>query len=115
MDYKGFMDDLINKGYAEKSTKEAPKGKTWYIPYHGVYHPSKPGKMRVVFDYSAEFKEVSLNKNLMSGPDLTNQIVGVPTRFCEEPVVIMGDIEPMFHQVMVPRGGGRSLLRFLWW
>ena len=114
MDYKGFMDDLINKGYAEKSTKEAPKSKTWYIPHHGVYHPSKPGKMRVVFDYSAEFKEVSLNKNLMSGPYLTNQTVGVLTRFCEEPVVIMGDTESMFHQVMVPREG-RSLIRFLWW
>ena len=50
----------------------------------------------------------------MSGPDLTNQIVGVLTRFHEEPVVIMGDIESMFHQVMVPRED-RSLLRFLWW
>ena len=88
MDYKGSMDDLIIKGYAEKSTKEAPEGRTWYIPHHGVYHPSKPGKIRVVFDCSAEFEEVSLNKNLMSGPDLTNQIFGVLTRFREEPVVI---------------------------
>ena len=79
-----------------------------------MYHPSKPGKIRVVFDCSAEFKEVSLNKNLMSGPDLTNQIVGVLTRFCEEPVVIMGDIESLFNQVMVPKED-RSLLRFLWW
>ena len=85
MDYKGFMDDLIKKGYAEKSTKEAPERKTWYIPHHGVYHPSKPGKIRVVFDCSAEFKEVSLNNNLMSGPNLINQIVGVLTRFREEP------------------------------
>ena len=77
-----------------------------------MYHPSKPGRIRMVFDSSAKFKEVSLNKNLMSGPDLTNQIVGVLTRFCEEPVVIMGDIESMFHQEMVPRED-RSLLRFL--
>ena len=107
------MDNLMKKGYAEKSTKEAPEGRTWYIPQHGVYHPSKPGKIKVVFDCSAKFKEVSLNKNLMSGPDLTNQIVGVLTRFCEEPVAIMGDTESMFHQVMVPRED-RSLLRFLW-
>ena len=58
-----------------------------------MYHPKKPGKIRVVFDCSAEFKEVSLNKNLMKGPDLTNQIVGVLTRFYEEPVVIVGAIE----------------------
>ena len=41
---------------------------SWCIPHH----PSKPGKIRVVFDSSAEFKEISLNKNLMSGPDLKN-------------------------------------------
>ena len=98
------MDDLIKKDYAEKSTKETPEGRTWNIPHHGVYHPSKPGKISVVFDCSSEFKEVSLNKNLMSGPDLTNQIVGVLTRFREGPVVIMGDIESLFHQVMVPKG-----------
>ena len=114
MDYKGSMDDLIKKGYAEKSTKEAPEGRTWYISHHGVYHPSKPGKIRVVFDSSAEYKEVSLNKNLISGPDLTNQIVGGAARFHEEPVVIMGDIESMFHQAMVPKED-RSFLRFLWW
>ena len=111
MDYKGFMDDLIKKGYAEKSIKEAPEGRIWHISHHGVYHRSKPGKIRVVFDCSAGFREVSLNKNLMSIPDLTNQIVGVQTRFREEPVVIMGDIESMLHQVMVPRED-TSLLRF---
>ena len=66
----------------------------------------------MVFDWSAEFKEVSLAKNLMSGPNPTNQIVGVLTRFCEKPVVIMGYIESMFHQVMVLREE-RTLLRFL--
>ena len=62
--------------------------------------------------YSTEVLNSSLNKNLMSGPDLTNKILGVLTRFLGEPVVIMGDIEPMFHQVMVPRED-RSLLRLL--
>ena len=115
MAYKGFMNDLMKKGYAEKSSKEAPEGKTWYILHHGgVYYPKKLGKIRVVFDCSAKFKEVPLNKNLISGPDLVSEIVGVLTRFHEEPVVIIGDIESMFHQVMVPRED-RSLLRFLWW
>ena len=56
MDYKSFMADLIKKGYAEKSTKKAPEGRTWYIPHHGVSQLSKPGKIRVVFNCSAEFK-----------------------------------------------------------
>ena len=50
----------------------------------------------------------------MSGPDLTNQLVGVITRFRVESVVIMGDIEAMFHQVLVAEKD-RNLLRVLWW
>ena len=38
----------------------------------------------------------------MSGPDLTNHIIGVITRFRQESLVTMGDIEAMFHQVLVP-------------
>ena len=113
-DYKGFVEELIDEGYPSKSNKEVPEGKTWYVPHHGVYHPSKPGKIRVVFDCSAEFEGTSLNKNLMSGPDLANRIVGVITRFREEPVAVIGDIESMFHQVLVPEKD-RSLSRFLWW
>ena len=50
----------------------------------------------------------------MSGPDLANQIVGVITRFHEEPVAVIDDIESIFHQAFVPEKD-RSLLRFLWW
>ena len=50
----------------------------------------------------------------MSATDLANQIVSVITRFREEPVAVIGDIESMFHQVLVPEKD-RSLLRFLWW
>ena len=60
-DYKGFIEELIRRGYAEMSNKEAPVGRAWYIPHHGVYHPNKPGKICVVFDCSAEFKGASLN------------------------------------------------------
>ena len=32
---------------------EAASGKTWYLAHNGIYHPSKPGKIRVMFDLSA--------------------------------------------------------------
>ena len=76
-DYIRFMKDIIAKGYARKSTTEAASGKTWYLPHHGVYHPNKPGKIRVVFDLSADYKGRCLNRELLSGRDLTNQIVRV--------------------------------------
>ena len=113
-DYIRFMKDIIAKGYARKSTTEAASGKTWYLPHHGVYHPNKPGKIRVVFDLSADYKGRCLNRELLSGPDLTNQIVGVLLRFREEQVAVMGDIEAMFHQVKVPKHQC-SFLKFLWW
>jgi len=113
-DYKKFIDDLLVKGYARKATQPADQGRLWYIPHHGVYHPNKPGKIRVVFDCSSNFKGTSLNENLISGPDLSNQIIGVLIRFREQPVAVMGEIEAMFHQVKIPEKD-RSLLQFLWW
>ena len=73
-DYIRFMKEIIAKGYARKSTMAAAPGKTWsiYLPHHGVYQPNKPGKTRVVFDLSAEYKGTCLKKELLPGPDVTN-------------------------------------------
>ena len=85
-----------------------------YIPHHGVYHPKKPDKLRVVFDCSAKYKGQSLNDHLLQGPNLTNTLIGVLCRFRKEPIAFMCDIEAMFHQLKVdPRH--RDFLRFLWW
>ena len=113
-DYQCFMDDLVANGFSRKATSPLTDDSTWYLPHHGVYHPCKPGKIRVVFDCSAEFHGTSLNKELLPGPDLTNQLVGVLTRFRTEEVAFMADIEAMFHQVHIPEKE-RSFLRYLWW
>ena len=116
-DYVAFINEIINKGYAEKVSQEILKtdpGKAWYIPQHGVYHPKKPDKIRVVFDCSAKFAGTSLNDQLLQGPDLTNSLVGVLTRFRRESVAFMADIEAMFYQVFVPEEQ-RDFLRSLWW
>ena len=81
------MEDILSKGYACKVSpdqKSPTKGTTWYILHHGVYHPRKPGKIRVVFDCSAKFMGKSLNDMLYKGPDLTSSLVGVLLRFREE-------------------------------
>ena len=62
-DYTKFMEDILEKGYAEKvGNQTGVNRKDWFIPHHGVYHPSKPGKIRVVFDCSAEMNSVSISK-----------------------------------------------------
>ena len=111
-DYTAFIEDMISKRYAEQSKKPAPIGRSWYIQHHGVYHPNQPGKIRVVFDCSTEFKGKLINHELMSGPDFTNQIVGVLLQFREEKVAFMADIEAMFYRVKIPRDQ-RSYLKFL--
>ena len=111
--YKVFIDDMLQKGHARKVENEQV-GKVWYIPHHGETHPAKPGKVGVVFDCSAESGGISLNKQLIAGPDLSNQLVGVLTRSREEHIVYMADIEAMFHQVRVPENQRSLLIRFLW-
>lgn len=116
-DYLAFMSDIIDRGYAERVPAEEASlknGRVWYIPHHGVYHPKKPEKIRVVFDCSVEFAGESLNRHLLQGPDLTNNLVGVLCRFRQDPVALMCDIEGMFHQVNV-NPEHRNFLRFLWW
>lgn len=116
-DYVNFVNEMIAKGYARRvpdDRLEAGPGKVWYLPHHGIYHPRKPQKIRVVFDCSARHGSTSLNDQLMSGPDLTNSLIGVLTRFRQEPVAFMADIEAMFHQVQVP-DDQCDFLRFLWW
>ena len=51
----------------------------------------------------------------MSGPDLTNQIIGVLIRFRQVPIAIMADIKSMSYQMRVSQSGlfGPSFLIFL--
>lgn len=67
-----FTRNIIVKGYAEKviPPKELDRndGKVWYIPYHGVHHPRRPGKLRVVFDCTATYDRVSQGAFAWTGP-----------------------------------------------
>ncbi len=112
--YKTFMEETINKGDAEPAPTTSAGETEWYLPHHGIYHPRKPDKLRVVFDCSAKFRGVSLNDTLLTGPDLINPLVGVLCRFRKEAVAIICDIERMFYQFSVtPKS--RNYLKFLWW
>ncbi|XP_039475082.1 uncharacterized protein LOC120442538 [Oreochromis aureus] len=114
-DYTEFMRETIERGDAERvPSVDLDKSPAWYIPHHGVYHPQKPGKIRVVFDCSAKYVGASLNDYLLTGPELTNSLVGVLCRFRKGPVAVMCDIERMFHQFRV-REEDQDYFRFLWW
>ena len=112
--YVNVVESYITNGFARRvneADNEAPG--RWFLPHHPVFHPHKPDKVRVVFDCGARHKGKSLNDQLLKGPDLMNNLVGVLSRFRMENVAIVADVEAMFHQVKVdPRD--HSYLRFLW-
>ena len=70
------------------------------LSHYGLYHPIKPEKIRVDFYCSVEIDERSLSKELLTGPDLTNNIAGIIQR---NGIAFVADVEAMYYQVMVPK------------
>ena len=108
-----FMRGILNNQHAEIAAYLSPDHERWYLPLFGVYHPRKPGKIRGVFDSSAKYEGTCLNDQLMQGPDLMNNLLGILIRFRKEIIGVVGDIEQMFHSFLVEENH-RDYLRFLW-
>ena len=80
------MDETITRGDAEKvPQKDIGKAPAWYIPHHGVYHPQKPGKICVVFDCFARFKETCLNDSSSPEPLKSNHILTMKSTIISPP------------------------------
>lgn len=109
---------LQDKGHAvlvppEEILSRESSGQVWYLPHFGVYHLKKPDQIQVVFDSPAKYQGVSLNRELLTGPDFMNSLVGVLFRFHREHIAAMCDVEQMFHSFHVdPKH--RNFLLFLW-
>jgi hypothetical protein len=113
--YKSGIEDLLQKGYAEKvHDATSSVARVWYLPHHPVMNKFKPGKVRIVFDCAAQFRGRSLNDYVFQGPDMTNRLLGVLLRFRQDNIALMADIDAMFYQVSVTPQD-RDVLRFLWW
>ena len=87
--------------------------KEWYLPHHPVINRKKPGKVRRVLNGAAKFHGTSLNKSLLNGPDLLQNLIHVLLRFRQNQFAVSADIEGMFLQVGIPDCDQPSL-RFLW-
>ena len=113
--YHKAISEYISLGHARKLNEDesAAPGRIWYLPHHGVTSPSKPGKVRVVFNCSARYQGTALNDVLLTGPDLLTSSNGVLMRFRLRPIAVMADIEKMYHQVRVI-DEDQSVLRFLY-
>ena len=115
--YTSTIKEDLNKGYVievpDSHKVENRSDKEWYLPHHPVFSPNKPGKVRRVLNGAAKFHGASLNKSLLTGPDLLQNLSYVLLRFGQHPYAVSADIEGMFLQVGVLPSDQPSL-RFLW-
>ena len=112
--YKEAMTVYLKNGYARKLSKkevDEVSRRTWYLLHHPVFTENKPNKMRIVLMQPENM--ISLNKALLTGPDLLNNLVGVVLRFRNHKFAIVADIEAMYHKVRVSKSDANSLRFFL--
>ena len=112
--YEQTLTTALQKCYIKPVEMQHPEPENiWYLPHHPVVNPNKPGKVRRVANAAAKFRGQSLNSNLITGPDLLNNLVGIVLKFREKPVAILSDIKGMFMQKAL-RHEDQSAIRFLW-
>ena len=84
----------------------------WYLPHYRVTHSLKSKKVRVVYDCGAKYGGTYLTQQLLQGPDQKHKLVGVLSRFRQESVGVVADVESMCLQMLVePKDC--NVLRFL--
>lgn len=115
--YKATIEQDLENGYVRKvgavelgETQSSPQ---CYLLHHPVVNPHKPEKLRRVCNAASTFGKFSLNQALLTGPDLSSDLVGILVRFRENSVAVAADVEAMFMQVKVSELDQR-MLRFLW-
>ncbi|XP_065081592.1 uncharacterized protein LOC135704092 [Ochlerotatus camptorhynchus] len=110
------IEDYQTKGHAHKITAEeladTPSSVVWYLPLNVVLNPKKPGKVRMVWDAAASVGGVSLNSELVKGPDMLVPLPKVVCCFREGRIAFGGDIQEMYHQMNI-RCEDKQALRFL--
>ena len=109
---KSLINDHVEP-VPESELAPSKPGKTWYVPVFAVTQERK-NKTRLVFDSSAVYCDTSLNKELLQGPDINNQLRTVLLRFRRKPIGFSADIESMFYAFrLYPKD--RDFTRFFWW
>ena len=83
--YTSTIKEDLNKGYVmefpDAHKVESRSDKEWYLPHHPVLNPNKPGKVHRVLNGAAKFHGASLNKSLLTDPDLLKNLIYLLLRF----------------------------------
>ncbi|XP_063363571.1 uncharacterized protein LOC134652330 [Cydia amplana] len=109
--YIAQVDNLLNKGYAERVSEPGPDPGSYYLPHFSVTNPNKPKKIRLVFDAAALNQGQSLNDFILEGPDMLQSLIGIMLRFREGAFAVTADVEEMFLWRAARRSGAPDMYR----
>ena len=87
-------------------------GRQWYLPVFCAL--AKRKKPRLVWDSAASYDNLSLNSQLMQGPDNNNRLRDVLLRFREHRVGFCSDVADMYMKFHV-EPSHKPYLRFWWY
>ncbi|XP_062526847.1 uncharacterized protein LOC134199613 [Bombyx mori] len=116
-DYTKVMQEYIKANYMEEIPKnEIHKRKSVYLPHHAVVHADREtSKTRVVFDASAKGSNcVSLNDELLVGPQLQEDLRNILMRSRLHRVCYASDIQKMYLQILLYEEDADRYQRLLW-
>ena len=116
--YNEFIQEFLDTGHLElvpPDEIDIPDSQAYYMPHHGVLKESSTTtKLRVVFDASAlTSTKTSLNKQLLLGPKLQEEIFKILVRFRFHKVAISGDVAKMYRQVALHEED-KDFCRLIW-
>ena len=82
--YSNSIKEDLNMGYVievpDTDKVENRSDKKWYLPHHPVSNPNKPGKVCRVLNGEAIFHGAPLNKSMLTGPELLQNLIYVKQR-----------------------------------
>ena len=112
--YAETIREDIQKGYVitvKAHDSKSRADREWHLPHHPVLIPNKPGKVRRALNGASKCHGASLNKSLLVGPDLLQNLIFVLLRIRQHKYAVSADIEGMFLHVGV-REEDQPSLRF---
>ncbi|XP_025829218.1 uncharacterized protein LOC112904129 [Agrilus planipennis] len=115
-EYSRFLEEYESLNHMTKIDFDSINpNKSYFLPHHAVMKESSTTtKLRVVFDGSAKTTSGhSLNDILMVGPNVQEDLLSILIRFRKHSIVLTGDIEKMYRQVLVQEDQ-RNLQIILW-
>lgn len=111
------FEELQAKGYVRKANENdmtTDWKRTWILPTFTVINENKiPIKPRQVYDAAAKYKGVSLNSELLSGPDLLIPLNAGLYKFRERKICVTADVTEMYNQIKLI-AADQQCQRLLW-